>query len=336
MSRTPPPPIHTTAGARRPRPAAALTAFTTLAATTAVGCTSPSWPATPAAATELVRFDASQGSMSEGLAVRGTTAYVGFAATGQVVTVDLRSGTTAPYTSLPPPVSGKGFVTGLALHSSELYGGLTSFVPEVQAGIYRASTAGAPATLFAKHPDMAFPNGLAFDDANRLYVTDSAAGAVFRVSPAGEVTKWATSPLLAGGKDGCGAGNGVGVPFDIGANGIVVEGDAVVVTNTDQGALVRIPVLPDGAAGAPSRIAGPSCADLNGADGLAIAPNGDFIVAVNHQNKLVRVDSAGRVTTLLASAALDFPTSLAFVDGALYVGNFAFLDARDPGVLQVR
>jgi sugar lactone lactonase YvrE len=274
--------------------------------------------------------------MSEGLAVRGSTAYVGFASTGQVMTVDLKSGATAPYTSLPQPVSGKGFVTGLALHGNDLYGALTSFVPEVQAGIYRASAAGAPAALFAKHPDMAFPNGLAFDDSNRLYVTDSAAGAVFRVSPAGEVTRWAAGALLTGGKDGCGAGNGVGVPFDIGANGIVVESDAVIVSNTDKGALVRIPIEADGSAGTPSPLAGPSCADLNGADGLAVAPNGDFIVAVHPQNKLARVDGAGRVTTVLASSALDFPTSLAFVDGALYVGNFAFLDARAPGVLQVR
>ena len=60
---------------------------------------------------------------------------------------------------------------------------------------------------------------------------------------------------------------------------------------------------------------GPSCDDLNGADGLAVAPNGDLIVAVNHQNKLVRVDGSGKVTTLVASSPLDFPTSLVFVDG---------------------
>jgi hypothetical protein len=71
------------------------------------------------------------------------------------------------------------------------------------------------------------------------------------------------------------------------------------VTNTDRGSLVRIPIQSDGTAGAPSEIAGPSCADLNGADGLTIAHNGDLIVAVN-------------------------------------VGNFAFLDAKNPGLLVVR
>jgi sugar lactone lactonase YvrE len=251
------------------------------------------------------------------------------------VAVDLASGKTTPYSSLPAPVSGKGFVTGLAVHGDDLFGALVSFVPEVQAGIYR-TVSGGPATLFARHPEMAFPNGMTFDDSGRMYVTDSAAGAVFRVSTAGEVTRWAASPLLAGGKDGCGVGKGVGVPFDIGANGIVIDDGAIVVTNTDHGSLVRIPIQPDGSAGTPGEIAGPSCAELNGADGLAVAPNGDFIVAVNHQNKLARVDGAGHITTLLAGDPLDFPTSVTFAGGALYVGNFAFLDARSPGVLRVR
>jgi sugar lactone lactonase YvrE len=182
---------------------------------------------------------------------------------------------------------------------------------------------------------MVFPNGIAFDDGGQMYVTDSGAGAVFRVDTHGAVTKWASGPLLTGGKDGCGAGKGVGVPFDIGANGIVLDGGAVIVTNTDHGALVRIPIQADGSAGAQAEIAGPSCDVLNGADGVAVAPNGDFIVAVNHQNKLVRIDAAGHVSTVVAGAPLDFPASLSFDDGTLYVGNFAFLDAQNPGVIKV-
>jgi sugar lactone lactonase YvrE len=317
-------------------PAAATAALAALAGG-ALGCASspaPAWPTTPAAATEVVRFDASQGSQSEGLAVRGKTAYFGFASTGQVVAVDLGSGKVTPYSSLPRPGAGTGFVTGLALRGDDLYGGLASFAPDAQAGIYKATTASAPATLFAKHAEMAFPNGLAFDGAGQLYVTDSAAGAVFRISPAGEATKWVTSPLLLGGKDGCGAGNGVGVPFDIGANGIVVESDALYVTNTDKGALVRIPIEVGGAPGTPTQIAA-SC-ELNGADGLAVAPDGDFIVAINHRNKLVRIDRGGAVATVLAGGSLDFPSSLVFADGMLYVNNFAFLDGRSPGLVQVK
>src|SRR5438270_833058 len=125
------------------------------------------------------------------------------------------------------------------------------------------SAAGAPETLFAKHPEMVIPNGLVFDAAGQLYVTDSAAGAVFVVSRAGEVQKWLTDALLTGGKDSCGAGKGVVVPFDIGANGVAIKDGALYVTNTDKGSIVRIPIQSNGAAGAPSLFAGPSCDDLN-------------------------------------------------------------------------
>jgi sugar lactone lactonase YvrE len=310
-------------------------AMAVLAAASAAGCAS-SWPATPVAVTEVARLDGAQGSMSEGLAVRGKTAYLGYAASGQVVAVDLDSGAVTPYSSLPQPVSGKGFVSGLAAHGDDLYGALVSFVPEVQAGIYRAAAAGAPATLFASHPEMAFPNGMAFADDGQLYVTDSAAGAVFRISPAGEVSKWVSDPLLTGNKDFCGPGMGVGVPFDIGANGIIVDGDALFVTNSDRATIVRIPIAPDGTAGAPRVFAGSSCAELGGADGLAVAPDGDLIVADNHLNKLVRVDGEGHVTILASGDPLDFPTSLAFSGGALYISNFAFLDARNPALLRIR
>lgn len=300
------------------------------------GCaTSPAWPASPTAATQLAHFDATQGAMAEGLAVQGKTGYMAYAGSGQIVSVDLSTGAATPYSTLPTPVSGKGFASGMLLHGNDLYGGLVSFVPDVQPGIYKA-VKGQPATLFAKHAEMVFPNGMVFDDAGQMYITDSAAGAVFRVSASGEVTKWASGPLLAGGKDGCGAGKGVGVPFDIGANGIALDGNNLIVTNTDQGSVLRIPVNADGTAGTVATIAGPDCAALNGADGLTIAPDGDYVVAVNHQNKLVRVDGAGKITTLLSGAPLDFPASVTFDGGALYVSNFAFLDAANPGVLKVK
>jgi sugar lactone lactonase YvrE len=298
------------------------------------GCAS-SWPSFPVAATELLRLDGAQGSLSEGLAVRGNSAYLGYAGSGQVVQVDLDSHAVVPFASLPRPVAGKGFVSGLLAHGDDLFAALVSFVPEVQAGIYRLTGAGAPAALFAKHADMAFPNGLTVDDAGQMYVTDSAAGAVFRIAPDGAITKWVSDPLLSGAKDTCGP-NAVGVPFDIGANGIALKDGALYVTNTDRATVVRIAIAADGSPGRPALFAGPSCADLSGADGVTVAPGGDLIVAVNHQNKLVRVDGAGHIAPILTGGAFDFPTSLTFAGGALYISNFALLDAKNPGLLRIR
>lgn len=313
-----------------------LTAIAAVLFLASAGCGASEWPASPLTVGEIVRLDGAGGKMSEGLAVRGGKAFLGYVASGEVVAVDLDSGAVTPFASLPPPVAGKGFVAGLAVHGDDLYAALVSFAPEVQAGIYRITAAGGPARLFASHEEMAFPNGIAFDVAGQMYVTDSAAGAIFRVSATGEVTRWLADPLLTGGKDSCGAGQGVGVPFDIGVNGIAIDGDTMFVSNSDRAQVVRIPIRKDGSAGAPALLVPPRCADLSGADGLALAPGGDLIVAVNHLNRLVRVDREGRVTALVSGDPLDFPASLTFADGTLYLSNFAFLDAKHPALLRIR
>lgn len=304
-----------------------------LAAATAAGCGSSQWPSSPTAVNEIARFDGQKGQLAEGVAVRDGTAYMGYVASGEVIAIDLESGAVSPYGTMPIPVPNQGFVSGLAAHGDALYGAFVSFNPSVQPGVYRIVKGGAP-ELFAKDAGMVFPNGLAFDDDDRMYITDSAAGAVFRVERDGKVTKWLADPLLAGAKDACGEG-GVGVPFDIGVNGIAIDGDKVFLTNTDHGQVVQVKIQKDGSAGAPSLLVQPDCA-LSGADGLALAPDGDLVVAVNHQNKLVRISRDGKVSPLASGAPLNFPASVTFEDGALYISNFAFLDAKTPGLLRIR
>jgi hypothetical protein len=75
---------------------------------------------------------------------------------------------------------------------------------------------------------------------------------------------------------------------------------------------------------------------LSGADGITLAPNGDFVVASNHLSRLSRIDGKGAVTPILAGAPLDFPTSMVFDHDALYVSNFAFLDTTNPGLLRIK
>jgi DNA-binding beta-propeller fold protein YncE len=134
--------------------------------------------------------------------------------------------------------------------------------------------------------------------------------------------------------------DGAGPGFAIGANGIVVEPDAVYVVNLDQATLLRIPRESGGAAGAPEIVAGPDCETLGGADGLVRSPDGSFVVAVNRQNKLVKVASDGRVTTLASGAPLDFPASVAYRGDTLFTTNFALQSASaglpaHPGLVRV-
>jgi sugar lactone lactonase YvrE len=286
----------------------------------------------------VAAFDPAAGELPEGLATRNDAAFVGFAPLGEIARVDLRTGESVPFAKLPKPVPGKGFMTGLAFGGDgSLYAALVSFDPSVQAGIYRVPAAGGQATLFAKAPGMLFPNGLAFDAKGLLFVTDSAAGAVYRVSTSGDAMVWASSRLLAGDARECG---GSGNPFPIGANGIVARDGAFYVTNTDKGLVVRIASAPDGSARTPEVIAGPDCGALAGADGLVVDGRGDLVVAVNRQNKLVRLTRGGGMDVVSQNGPLDFPASLTRDAGALFVTSFALAKASSgkpahPGLIRM-
>lgn len=281
---------------------------------------------------ELVAdFDLSKSELPEGIVVQNGVPYVGLALTSQIARVDTGSGKWSLFGTLPKAVPNLGFMTGLAASPADpgaIYGALASFTPEVQAGIYRVSDAGGEATPFAKHPDMAFPNGIATDETKNFYVTDSAAGAVFRVSPSGDkVDEWIKSDLLAGDKDNsCAKAAGAGVSFNIGANGIVKQGGDWFVTNSDKGTIVRISVADNGDARKAELFSGPNCEALGGADGID-SDGENLIVAMNYQNKVSRVDSAGRAEVLVAGSPLDFPASPGVSGKTLYVTNFAFATA---------
>jgi sugar lactone lactonase YvrE len=303
----------------------------------------PSAPATSQAAgpttTELVaKFDASAGELPEGLVFTREAAYVGFAPTSQVMRVDVGTGRATQYAQLPAPVAGKGFMTGLAESpTGDLYAGLASFVPEVQAGIYRVSKQSGEVSLFARDAALPFPNGLAFDASGALFATDSGSGSIFRFDAHGNAERWSSDQTLLGDAKAC---DGAGPGFAIGANGIVVEPDAVYVVNLDQATLLRFPRAEDGSAGSVTIVAGPDCETLGGADGLARAPDGSFVVAVNRQNKLVSVTLDGKVRTLAQGEPLDFPASIAYRGATLFATNFAFHNASaglpaHPGLLRI-
>lgn len=298
----------------------------------------PSAEAAPSLPQLVARFDPAAGELPEGLLVTGDLAYVGFAPTGRIVRVNVETGASESFGELPAPTPGKGFMTGLAQSASgDLYAGLASFVPEVQAGIYRVSPRGGKGELFATDAALTFPNALAFDEAGDLFATDSGSGSIFRIDARGKAARWAAGELLSGQKEAC---EGAGPGFAIGANGIVVEAGAVYVVNLDRATLLRIERRPDGSAGEPEVLAGPDCATLGGADGLARAPDGSFVVAVNRQNKLLKITEDGVVKTLAEGEQLDFPATVAFRGRDLFATNFALakasagLDAK-PGLLRL-
>ena len=143
-------------------------------------------------------------------------------------------------------------------------------------------------TVTAKNPGL---DGMTFDSAGNVYVTDAHQGIIWKVGPGGgEGSAWVSSPLLKPTR----------IPPTIGANGLAFNNKktALFVANTANDTIVKIPV--SGAAlepGTPevfvNRVGG-------GPDGLIIDEHDNLWVACNQSNEvLVLEPTHGRVIAKL-------------------------------------
>ncbi|MBT2185634.1 hypothetical protein [Sphingobium nicotianae] len=173
------------------------------------------------------------------------------------------------------------------------------------------------------------PSGLALDKAGNLIVADTGANAIFRISPAGEVTMIAGDGI-AGFRDGPASQarfNGpIGVAVDAEGNIYVAD------TYNDRIRRIRsngeVTTLAGGAS--------PGFADGQGRDaafdtpcGLALDRSGALLVADMGNDAIRRVGTDGRVSTLAHSlpderdGALKAPVGLAQTwDGYVYISSF--------------
>lgn len=272
----------------------------------------------------VVSFDPAKGELPEGLAItdRGVI-YVGFAPTGEIVKVR-DDGSVSPVATLP---RGEGFLVGLALDRRDrLFAALASF-DDTTHGIWRVRSDGS-ARRVVPLPTDAFPNAIAFRGRS-MFVTDSFGGAVWRIRR-GHARIWAQDDILLG---------DTSTDLPIGANGLAFYGRYLYVSNTQKGRIVRIPVEPGGRAGTPVLLVEDEA--IFGADGIAFDVRGNLYVAVNEQDKLVRIGPSGGMETLANRAdGLDFPATPIFGERPphrtdLFLTNFALdLDADpDPALL---
>jgi sugar lactone lactonase YvrE len=280
----------------------------------------------------VANFNAQAFELPEGLAFHKGAAYVGFAPLGKIQKVD-SNGTVTPYGSVPPGYNA-GYTLGLAFDAQDnLYVLETKNDPDAGSqnpGIYKIPAGGGNVTTpFASDPQMIFPNGIDFDAQGNLMVADSATGIIFKVTPAGQVSKWLQDPELSG-SPACPAP----LPFPIGANGIVVTPSDVFVSNTAKGSIVRIAVN-NGAAGPVSTIV-KDCQWV-GFDGIARDKDGTLLAVQNGVGgKLVRITTSGNVSVLAQNDPLDGPGSVAFADGwngsrVALVTNTAFFSVGVEG-----
>ncbi|MFD4599506.1 hypothetical protein ACFWPQ_15915 [Streptomyces sp. NPDC058464] len=276
-------------------------------------------------------FDLTRGQTPESVvAERGGTVDVSFAYARQVVKVTrerrVRVLATLPDENNPrTPLVGSAVTHGLArAQDGTLYvnyatgTGLT--------GVWRIPAGGGTPEQIGRLPADGLPDGLALDEKHGvLYAADSALGTVWRIpASGGTATAWATGTALTGLPSATG----------FGVNGIKVHKDAVWVTNTDRGTLLRIPVGADGSAGpAETRATG-----LTGVDDFVFPGHSDLVLAaLNPSNEVVLVGpDGGHSTVLSVQEGLSNPTSLAVRDRDVFVASAGYLTQRDPNLVKAR
>ncbi len=267
----------------------------------------------------VVSFDPAKGQLPEGLAItdRGVI-YVGFAPTGEIVKVT-DEGDVSPVATLP---NGEGFLVGLSVDRRDRLFAAVASLDDATHGIWRVRRDGS-AERVVPLPTDTFPNAIAFRG-RRMYVTDSFGGAVWRIGR-GHARIWAQDDVLLGDTT---------TDFPIGANGLAFFGRDLYVSNSQKGRIVRIPVQPGGRAGTPVLLVEDE--EILGADGIAFDVRGNLYVAVNEQDKLVRMGPSGGLETLATVAdGLDFPATPIFGERRphrtdLFVTNFALEMDEDP------
>jgi sugar lactone lactonase YvrE len=181
----------------------------------------------------------------------------------------------------------------------------------------------------------AFPNAIVQDRNGNLYVSDSLQGRIYRFAPDGtHRTIWVDSPAL----------RSINPDLRIGANGMAFDrtGRMLYVANTGNRQILRIPVNPDGGAGAVQifadgaqidgqlELAGPVA--LFGADGIQFDVRGNLYVMANQVNEIQVLSPAGRLIQRYAGTgdtALDFNASAVFDGRRLFITN---MSAADGGV----
>jgi sugar lactone lactonase YvrE len=274
----------------------------------------------------VVAFDESAGQNPEGIALdhRGDV-FVSVSPLGDLWKIPAGSTTPHPFGHIDGITPGSDFgLLGLAVDvQGNVYGAVQSADPAAN-GVWRFDRRTGDPTRLPGTQAIGIANGLAFDHLGNLYVTDSAAGAIWRVPWGGSASIWAQDPALTG--DGS---LHLGVP--LGANGIAFRHGLLTVTNTERRTILSIPTSDPTAIHLVTTLTG-------NPDGVAMDVHGDAYVAINLENTIARVSPAGSASTVASGDPLDFPSSVAFgtARGArltLYGVNFSIgeLFGQPPG-----
>jgi sugar lactone lactonase YvrE len=196
------------------------------------------------------------------------------------------AGSSQEFGQVPAPLTGAAFNTDGTL------------VVATGTSLYRFQPNGTQ-SLVTNIPGAVSLNGLTVFSPGVFLVADDGAATVWRVN----VNTGSSSVWLAGGLL---EPNNPDLP--IGPNGIKLFQGAAYITNTGTGNIIRVPILPDGSAGAPFIYASGL-----GLDDFAIGVDGSLFLATQVENSVIRLYPDGTQTIIATDAdGLLGDSSLAF------------------------
>jgi sugar lactone lactonase YvrE len=183
-----------------------------------------------------------------------------------------------------------------------------------------------------------FPNGMAQDTAGNLFVADSGTDTITKLARDGSSSAvWKQDPLFTT----------TGFP-PLGANDLAFDRGQhyLYLSNSGDHRVLRVPVQPDGSAGAVQVFADGAAIDaaqhtsgaLNAPDGIMFDARGNLYVCANIMNEIQVLDPAGHLIARYSGAganALDFPASLVFAGRTLYLTNLSNFDGGVNSKLSV-
>ena len=191
---------------------------------------------------------------------------------------DPATGATTPFAELPAPPMGLAFDAGdvLWVTGGTLY--------ESPGFIWRVERSGA-VRQWCEFPDAIFMNGCTMHPNGRtLLACESSSGRILAVDlgQPGRWDVWLQGDRLR-----------PVVPKWPGSNGIKIREGWAWITVSGRRLLVRVPIQPDGSAGAIENAAGRLCAD-----DFAFGMSGSLYITTHPEHTLVRLDPSGSRTTL--------------------------------------
>ncbi len=286
----------------------------------------------------VAQFDLASGRNAEGIAFDSAgNSYVSFAQSGEIVRLGAEEADTEVIGEIPgwdDPFPGLGDIA--FDEAGNLYAAVSG---GAFSGVWVFECAQGEPTRIDGTDSIGLPNALVFDERGNLFVTDSNSGtgadeaplgAVWQISPDGDVELWAEDVVL-GGTGAIGIG-------PIGANGVAINDEQLYVAVTEKASLVEIPILDDGSAGAVSVFA-TNDALLMYVEGVAVTPSGTVFAAEAFTNTVVAVGPDGSITPVAAGVDgyVDQPANIAVgigpgAESVLYLTNNARFSNVDGGI----